>query len=78
MSEEPSSGEEGHVTQRKRRTLKSGMERMGAILIQKRIQWPHEDMYSADGKLATYGDLTLAAFVHGYLMVLDMEPDTMT
>ena len=27
---------------------------------------------------ATYGDLMLVAFVRGYLMVLNMEPDTWT
>ena len=54
------------------------MERTGATLIKKRIPWPQEGMYSADGKPATYWDLTLAALVQGYIMVHEMEPDTRT
>ena len=77
MYEEPSSGEDGPITWRKRKTLKSGMQRTGATLV-KRIPWPHEGLYSADGKLATYGNLTFTALVRGYLMVLDIEPDTKT
>ena len=33
-------------------------------------------MYTAEGKLAIYWDLTLPAFVKGYVMVLGMEKDT--
>ena len=77
MSDESSSSEEGPITQRKRKTLNSGMERMGATLIKKRIPWPHEGVYTANGKPANYGDLTLMAFTRGYLMVLDMEMDNM-
>ena len=52
------------------------MERMDAPLIKKRIPWSHYDVYTDDGKPAAYGDLTLAAIVRGYLMVLNMETDT--
>ena len=37
--------------------------------------WPHEGVFTADGKPAVYGDLTLTAFIRGYLMVLGMEMD---
>ena len=75
-SDDPSSSEEDPITRRKRRTLKSGMEWMGTTLIKKSIPWPHEGAYTGDGKLAAYRDLTFAAFVRGYLMVVNMETDT--
>ena len=49
------------------------MECTGATLIKNRLHWPHEGVYTADGKPAVYGDLTLTAFVRGYLMVLGTE-----
>ena len=52
------------------------MEQMGATLTKKRIHWPHEGVYTDDGKPAVYGDLTLVTFFRGYLMVLSMETDT--
>ena len=33
-------------------------------------------LYSADGKPAVYSDLAMAAFVHGYLIVVNSEMDT--
>ena len=76
-SDDPSSSEEGPITRRKR-TLKSGMEHMGVTFIKKRIPLPHEGVYTADGKPAAYGGLTLMAFVRMYLMVVSMEPGTIS
>ena len=78
MYEEPISCEEGPITQRKTRTLQSGMKRTGSTLIKKRIPGPHEGLYSADGKRGTYGHNTHTEFVQGYLSILNMELDTRT
>ena len=74
-SDKNSSSEEGPITHRKRRMLKSGMEHMGATLVKKRINWPPEGVFTADGKPAVYSNLTLTAFVRGYLMVFSIEMD---
>ena len=55
--------EEEQITRRKRKTLKSGMNHTVGTLVKKSTNWPHEVLYSVDGKLAVYGDPTMAAFV---------------
>ena len=75
-TDENSSSEEGPITHRKRRTLKSGMAHTGATRIKMRINWPHEGVFTADGKPTVYEDLTLMAFVWRYLMVFSMKMDT--
>ena len=72
-SQDSSSSEEEQITRRKKKTLKSGMDCTGATLFKKRINWPHDVLYSADGKPAVYSDLTVAAFVWGYLIVVNYE-----
>ena len=52
------------------------MNHTGATLVKKRINWPHEVLYSADGKPAVYDDLTMVAFVQGYFIVVNSEMDT--
>ena len=73
--QEGSLSEGEQVTRRKKQTLKLGIDCTGATLVTKRINWPHE-VYLADGKLAVYGDLSLAAFVRGYLIVVNSDMDT--
>ena len=55
------------VTTHRRRPLKSSMDRMGATMVIKNITWPHKVVYSSTGKPTAYKDLSVAAFVHGYL-----------
>ena len=38
--------------------------------MKKIITWPHEVIYGADGRTATYKELTVSSFVMGYLIVL--------
>ena len=52
------------------------MDSTGATLVKKRINWPHEGVFVADGKPVVYSDLTLIAFVQRYSMVLNFEMDT--
>ena len=35
--------------------------------------WPHEIVYSVDGKHAGYEDLTIPMFVQGYLLIMKGE-----
>ena len=49
------------------------MDRTGATMVINRITWPHEVLYSASGKPAAYDELTMAAFVCGYLIVVILE-----
>ena len=46
---------------------------MGVTLVNKRINCPHDSVFTADDKQVVYSDLT--AIVRGYLMVLGMEMD---
>ena len=46
MSDDTSSSDESPISQRKRRTVKSGMEWMGATLMKKRIPWSHEGVHT--------------------------------
>ena len=52
------------------------MNHTGATLAKRHINWPHEVLYSADGPLAVYDDLTMRAFVQGYLIVMSYKIDT--
>ena len=57
---------------RGKRVLKSGMDQTAAATsISKRITWPHEVIYGADGHPATtYKDLTVSSSFRGYIIVL--------
>ena len=68
-SREDSSSDEDWVTTRKRKPLKSGMDQIGATMVLKCINWSHE----ASDKPAAYDELTVAAFLHGYLIVVNLE-----
>ena len=72
-SHEDSSSDEEQVTTRKRKDLKSDMDWTGAIMVLKHITWPHEVLYVASGNLAAYDELTVAAFMHRYLIVVNLE-----
>ena len=61
--QESSSSEEELITLNKRKTLMSDMNHTDATLVKRHINWPHEVLYSADGKPAIYGDLPMVAFV---------------
>ena len=63
------SGQEQYATC-SHRPLKSGMDRMGEIMVVKNITWPHDVVYPSTGKPATYKDSSVPAIVHGYLIVM--------
>ena len=46
------------------------MNRTGVTIVVKWITWPHEVQYTAAGKPATYEDLSVSAFVRGYLIIM--------
>ena len=69
-SQEDRSSEEEAVVKRKKRTPKSGRDYTGAMSVKKRITWPHEVIYGADGHPTTYKELTVSSFIKGYLIVL--------
>ena len=58
------------MVKKEKKALKSGRDRTGTTSLKKRITWPHEVIYRADGHLATYKELTVSPFMRAYLMVL--------
>ena len=66
-SDENSTSEEGLITCRKRRTLKSGLEHMGATQVKKRINCPHEGVFTADGKPACVVSVIVKKAAHSYI-----------
>ena len=75
-SQENTSSNNEPMLKRKKRDLKSGKDHTGATSVKKRITRPHEVIYGVDGQHATYKDLTINAFVRGYLIVLKSVQDT--
>ena len=59
------------------RPLKSGLIGTGVTMVLKNISWPHEVVYSSDGKHATYLELSVLAFVQRCLVVMSAQ-DTKT
>ena len=56
------------------KNLKSGMDRRtGAITVLNKITWPHEVVYTSDGKPASYPDISVLQFVYGYLIVMESK-----
>ena len=47
------------------------MDRTGATMVVHNITWPQEMIYSSTAKPATYKELSVPAFVQGYLVVMD-------
>ena len=60
-SDKDSLSREEQITQRKKKTFKSGIDCTGATLVKKCIKWLHECLFAADGNSVFYGDLTLVA-----------------
>ena len=46
---------------------------MVVTMVIKRIMCPHKVVYSSASKPATYEDLSVSAFVHGYVIVMHSE-----
>ena len=65
--------EDEPAPRRRRRNIKSGMDRTGTTAVLKKITWPHEVVYTSAGKPAAYQDLTVLQFVYGYLLVMESE-----
>ena len=53
--------------------MKSGMDRTGATTVINKVTWPHEVVYTSDGKPASYQDISVHRFVYEYLIVMDSE-----
>ena len=61
---------------RNKKVLKSGMNRIGALTVVKRVTWPHEVVHISDGKPAAYQDISVPSFVQGYLITMDSQDNT--
>ena len=73
-NEELSSDDEYQSAPRRRhKNLKSGMDRTGATTVINKVTWPHEVVYTSDGKSASYQDISVPQFVYGYMIVMDSE-----
>ena len=53
------------------KNLKSGMQRTGASTIIHKVTWPHEVVYTSEGKPTSYQELTIPRFVQGFLIVME-------
>ena len=45
----------------------------GATMVVKRVNWPHEVVYSVAGKPAAFQDMSLLLFVQGYMIIMKGE-----
>ena len=65
-NEDSSSDDEDQPAPRCRpKNQKSGMHRTGATNVLNKITWPHEVVYTFDGKPASYQDISVLQFVNG-------------
>ena len=67
------SEEEEQPMFRCRKQLKSGMHWTEATTVLKKVNWPHEVVYTIAGKPATYQDLTIHLFIQGYVIIMEGE-----
>ena len=72
-SDDSFSSDEEQPSTRKRHPLKSGMNHTGETTVIKWIMWAHEVQYTAAGKPAYYEDLSVSAFVQGYLTIMKSD-----
>ena len=59
------SKEDEQFAGRRKKPLKSGMDRTGATTVVKYVTWPHEVMYMATRKPTAYQDFSIPLFVQG-------------
>ena len=65
------------MVKRTKRNLKSGSYQTGATSVKRWITWPLKVIYGVDGQpAATYKDLSVSAFVRGYLILLTSKQDS--
>ena len=73
-NEDSSSEDEDHPAPRRRRKhIKSGMDKTGATTVTNKVTLPHEVVYTSASKLASYQDISVPQFVYEYLIVMDSE-----
>ena len=71
LSDESEMGEGPARGKKRRKALRSGKVRTADSIVVKRINWPHELMYTSGGKPAVYEQVSMPLFMSGYLCVLD-------
>ena len=65
------SDEEEQPVPKWRKHLKSGLHRIGATTVLKKVTWPHEVVYTSDGKLATYTTRTfLSQHIYSFCLLI--------
>ena len=72
-TDENTSDEEEQPPPRRGKHLKSGIDRTGASMVLHKVAWPHEIVYTSEGKPAAYQDLSIPLFVQGYLIIMVTE-----
>ena len=55
---------------RRRKQIKSGMDWTEATTLVYKVTWPHEIVYTSAGKPASYQNISIPPFVHGYMIVM--------
>ena len=68
---EDSTSEEDQPAPRRRKQIKSGMDQTGATAVVNKVTWPHEVVYTSARKPASYQNITIPQFVHGYLILME-------
>ena len=76
---ESSSSEEQPAPCRKRTAkpiIKSGKVHIAFSIVSKHATWTNEVVYSAARKHTVYNDISMLLFVHGYLIVMEGERES--
>ena len=56
--------------------LRSGMQHTAVSMVVKKVTWPHKVIYTEAGKPVAYEELSIPLFVHGYLIIMRNEKDS--
>ena len=74
MTEGDSTSEElEQPATRRKKQLKSGMDRTGATMVVRQLPWPHKLVYTVVRKSEAYQDISIPLFVQGYLVIMEGE-----
>ena len=65
--------EEQQICRGKKWGLKSGMHHTVATSVVRKVTWPPEMVYMAEGKPAAYQDISVPLFVQGYLIIINTQ-----
>ena len=49
------------------------MHHPGDTTVARKATWPHEVVYTSDGKASAYQDISVPLFIQGYLITVDSQ-----